>query len=62
MRMVFHNTPRNEYARRRRIFLEFSMPHFIWLTSTWFHFSETQKQRINESFINGLKIVYRLYG
>ena len=42
---------------RRKVFLAFALPHFIWLTATWFFFSESQQQKINKAFITGLKIV-----
>jgi len=49
-------------AMRRRIFLAFSLPHFIWLFSTWFLFTEKQQQIINSTYLSGIKIVYGLYG
>ncbi|CAF4914259.1 unnamed protein product [Rotaria socialis] len=62
MKTLFYNIPKSEMCLRRRIFLAFSLPHFIWLMTTWFFFSENQQQKINKTFISGLKIVYGLYG
>lgn len=62
MKALFHNIPKKEMSLRRRIFLAFSLPHFIWLITTCFFFSENQKQKINKIYITRLKIVYGLYG
>ncbi|CAM4867060.1 unnamed protein product [Rotaria socialis] len=62
MKILFLNIPKKETSLRRKIFLAFSLPHFIWLITTWFFFSENQKQKINKTYIAGLRIVYGVYG
>jgi hypothetical protein len=47
---------------RRRLFYAFALPHFIWLFSTWFYFSDNQQKEIEHRFASGLRIVYRPWG
>jgi hypothetical protein len=42
MKILFYKIPKKEISIRRRIFLAFSLPYFIWLFSTWFLFTEKQ--------------------
>ena len=62
LRKIYHTIPQNEIKIRRRLFLAFSLPQFIWLFFCFFHFTEKQKQKIEHIFGIGLRLVYSLWG
>ena len=61
MKMIYTKIPRNFSAIRRRIFLAYALPQFVWLFSTWFYFTEKQQTQITSTFSSGLRIVYGLH-
>jgi len=62
LKRIFHTIPRNEIKIRRRLFLAFSLPQFIWLFFCFFHFTEKQKEKVEHVFGTGLRLVYSLWG
>jgi hypothetical protein len=62
LRKIFLSIPRHEIKIRRRIFCAFSLPHFSWLFSTWFYFTDKQREKIEHVYVTGLRIVYSLWG
>jgi hypothetical protein len=62
LRKIFHTIPKNEIKMRRKLFLAFSLPQFIWLFCCFFHFTEKQKEKIEHVFGTGLRLVYSLWG
>ena len=62
MKILFYRIPKKEIKIRRKIFFAYALPHFIWLMSTWFFFTEKQQNQINSTYIYGLKIVYGIIG
>jgi hypothetical protein len=47
---------------RKKIFFAYALPHFCWLFSTWFYFTEKQKHNIEHIFCSGIRLVYSLKG
>jgi hypothetical protein len=62
LRKIFHTIPKNEIKLRRKLFLAFSLPQFIWLFFCFFYFTEKQKEKIEHVFGAGLRLVYSLWG
>ncbi len=62
LRRMFREIPRNEIKIRRKLFSAFSLPHFIWLMFTWFYFTGKQREKIEDVYISGLRLVYSLWG
>ena len=62
LRKIFHTIPKNEIKLRRKLFLAFSLPQFIWLFFCFFYFTEKQKEQIEHVFGTGLRVVYSLWG
>lgn len=62
MKILFYKIPKKEIAIRRKIFFAFALPHFMWLISTWFFFTEKQQNQINSMYTFGIKIVYGMIG
>ena len=61
LRKIFYTIPKNEIKLRRKIFLAFSLPQFIWLFFCCFHFTDKQKEKIEHVFETGLRVVYSLW-
>jgi hypothetical protein len=62
LRKIYKSIPKNEIKIRKRLFCAFSLPHLIWLFSTWFMFTEKQRQKIEHVYGTGLRLVYNLQG
>ena len=62
MKILFYKIPKKDIATRRRIFFAFALPHFLWLISTWFFYTERQQNQINSTYMTGIRIVYGLIG
>jgi hypothetical protein len=62
MKILYYNLPKKYIHLRRKIFLSFALPHFIWLFPTWFYFTEKQKEKIYSLFCSGIRLVYGLRG
>ena len=60
MKILFYSIPKSEIKIRKKIFSAFAMPHFIWLFSTWFFYTETQQRQIEHVYCSGIKQVYSL--
>ena len=58
MRSLFRTITRNNILIRRKIFLAHALPHFIWLFSTRFYYTERQKERISNKYCSGIRIAY----
>ena len=57
MKIIFRSTRRNDVKIRRRIFLAYTLPHFLWLACTWFYYTSNQKELIEHVYCKGLRIV-----
>jgi len=44
------------------LFCAHSLPHFIWLFSTYFYYTEKQQQKIEHVYLTGIRMVYSLWG
>ena len=62
LRQICRTVPKSETKIRRNLFCAFSLPHFSWLFSTWFYYTEKQRQKIEHVYATGLRIVYSLWG
>ncbi|KAF9749467.1 hypothetical protein NGRA_3469, partial [Nosema granulosis] len=62
LRKIFKSIPRNEIKLRRKLFLAFSLPHFIWLFFTWFFYTEKQCAQIEHIYNTGVRLVYSMWG
>lgn len=62
MKILFYKIPKENLLIRRKIFSAYAVPHFIWMISTWFFYTDNQKKKITSAFIQGLRIVHNLYG
>jgi hypothetical protein len=60
MRIIFKDIKRKDIRTRKKIFSAYALPHFMWLFSTWFFFSERQKERISHTYCIGLRIIHNL--
>ena len=60
MRIIFRTIRKQDIKIRRKIFLAYALPHFIWLSTTWFFFTDNQKERIQHVYGTGVRIVYNL--
>ena len=60
MKCMFRSIGRKDVKIRRRIFLAYALPHFLWLACTWFHYTNNQKELIEHTYCAGLRIVYNL--
>jgi hypothetical protein len=61
LRMIFRTINKNETKIRKKLFYAYALPHYIWLFTTWFFFTQNQKERIEHKFCTGLRIVHGLY-
>ena len=61
MKTTFRTIGKKEMKIRKKIFYAYVLPHYIWLFTTWFFFTEKQKERIEHKFCTGWRIVYGLY-
>ena len=62
LRIIYRAISVDNIDIRRRIFLAYALPHFCWLFSTWFYFTQKQQQTIEHVFCSGIRIVYALRG
>jgi len=62
LRKLYQIIPKEEIPTRRLLFLTFALPHFIWLFSLWFLFTENQKKGIEHVYVSGIRLVYSLWG
>jgi len=62
LRSIFKTLPRDLITIRKKIFFAYALPHFCWLFSTWFYFTEKQKRNIEHIFCSGIRHVYSLKG
>lgn len=60
LRIIFRKLPLSQLITRRKLFFAFALPHFIWLFSCWFFFSEIQQSKIEHLYCSGLRITYNL--
>jgi hypothetical protein len=61
MKIIFKTIRRKNIDSRRKIFLAYALPHFLWLFCTWFFFTEKQRERVEHVFCSGIRIVYNLH-
>ena len=61
MKTTFRTIGKKKTKIRKKIFYAYALPHYIWLFTTWFFFTEKQKERIELKFCTGWRIVYGLY-
>lgn len=61
MKVTFKTIRMKDINIRRKIFLAYALPHYLWLFATWFFYSDRQRERIEHIFCHGLKIVYNLH-
>ncbi|CAF1579175.1 unnamed protein product [Rotaria magnacalcarata] len=62
MKILFYKIPKQFINIRRKRFLAYALPHFIWMFPTWFFFTEKQKEKIYSLFCSGVRLVYGLKG
>jgi hypothetical protein len=62
LRNMFRVIPIEKYVIRKKLFCAFALPHFFWLFSTWFFYTENQKQEIEHLYCAGLRLIYNLWG
>jgi len=62
MKTTYHTMPKDDVYMRRKIFLAYALPHFLWLFCIWFFFTDKKKEQIEHVFCLGLKLVYSLNG
>ncbi|CAM2696705.1 unnamed protein product [Rotaria socialis] len=62
LRKIYKTLPKDEVKIRKKLFCAYSLPHITWLLSTWFHFTDKQKQKIEHVYGTGLRLVYSLFG
>jgi hypothetical protein len=62
LKKLYHSISREDIPTRRLLFLTFALPHFIWLFSLWFLFTENQKKGIEHVYVSGIRLVYSLWG
>jgi len=62
LRKIFHTIPKNEIKLRRKLFLAFALPQFIWLFFCFFYFTDKQKEKVEHAFGTGIRLVYSLWG
>jgi hypothetical protein len=62
LKQIYRQIPITLINIRRRLFYAFSLPHFMWLFSTWFYFTEKQQNEVEHVYASGLRIVYSLWG
>ena len=60
LRIIFVKIPISLIHIRRRLFFAFALPHFIWLFSCWFFYTEVQQRLIEHVYCTGLRITYNL--
>ncbi|CAM4834808.1 unnamed protein product, partial [Rotaria magnacalcarata] len=61
LRILFYRIPLSHVKLRRILFLAFALPHFSWLYSCWFFYTENQQQYIEHVYVSGLRIIYNLH-
>jgi hypothetical protein len=59
--ILFHRIPLSLIKLRRLLFFAFALPHFVWLFSCWFFYTDIQQQHIEHVYCSGLKIIYQLH-
>ena len=62
LRKIYKTIPKDEIKIRRTLFCAFSLPHIIWLFCTWYYFTEHQKQKTEQVYGSGLRLIYNLWG
>lgn len=60
LRILFKKIPISLIKLRRKLFFAYALPHFIWLFSSWFFYTETQQRLIEHTYCSGLRITYNL--
>jgi hypothetical protein len=61
LRKFFKRIPKNNYIKRRLLFLTFTLSHFIWIIVLWFFFIDKKRQDIEKVYHTGIKIIYSLW-
>jgi hypothetical protein len=62
LRSIFTTIPTEYMQMRRKLLLAYALPHFCWLFSTWFYYTEKQRRNIEHTFCSGLRLTYALRG
>jgi hypothetical protein len=62
LRKLFKRIPKNNIKNRRLLFLTFALPHFIWIITLWFFFSDKQRQDIGKVYYTGIRLTYCIWG
>jgi hypothetical protein len=58
--IIFKKIPVGLIHLRRKLFFAYALPHFIWLFSCWFFFTEIQQRKIEHVYCSGLKLTYNM--
>lgn len=62
LKLILKKIPLKLISQRRKVFLAYALPHFCWLFSTWFYFTENQQKYIDHVYCSGIRMVYVLHG
>ncbi|CAF3364924.1 unnamed protein product [Rotaria socialis] len=62
MKILFYNIPKKFISLRRKLFLAYALPHFIWMFPIWFFLTEKQKEKTYSLYCSGIRLVYGLKG
>ena len=46
----------------KKLFCAFALPHFFWLFSTWFFYTENQTRKIEHMYCAGIRLINNLWG
>ena len=62
LKLIYRIIPVDMWKIRRKLFCAFALPHFLWLFTTWFFFTERQRLEIEHVYCSGLRLIYTLWG
>jgi hypothetical protein len=62
LRKMYRTIPPEENKIRKKLFCAFALPHFFWLFSTWFYFTENQKLKIEHVYCSGIRLINNIWG
>jgi hypothetical protein len=58
--IIFKKIPVGLIHLRRKLFFAYALPHFIWLLSCWFFYTEIQQRTIEHTYCLGLRLTYNM--
>ena len=62
LRKIYHTIPVEKRHIRKQLFCAFGSPHFFWLFSTWFFYTENQMQKIEQMYCACIRLINNLWG